>query len=55
MSISIQWLDQHGYWQHYQRMNHLPNARRTAEVVANRKNRKVRLVSDDGTLLDIIS
>ena len=54
MKVNIAWLDQHGYWQHYGQMNHLPNARKTAEMLAARKNRKVRLTSSDGTLLDII-
>ena len=31
-----------------------PNARKTAEMLAARKNRKVRLTSGDGSLLDII-
>ena len=40
MKVNIAWLDQHGYWQHYGQMNHLPNARKTAEMLAARKTEK---------------
>ena len=55
MKIHIEWLDQHNYWVHYTTMNHQPSALRTAENRARSTGKKHRLISDDGTLIDLIS
>ena len=54
MRVHIEWQDQFGYFNHYQTMNHLQSARRVAENRARSTDKKHRIMSDDGTLLDII-
>ena len=54
MRVHIEWEDQFGYFHHYQTMNHLQSARRVAENRARSTDKKHRIMSDDGTLLDII-
>tara|TARA_E500000331_G_C17120000_1_gene653424 strand:+ start:722 stop:895 length:174 start_codon:yes stop_codon:yes gene_type:complete len=54
MRVHIEWCDQFGFYHHYQTMNHLQSARRIAESRASSTGKKHRIMSDDGTLLDII-
>ena len=55
MKVHIQWEDQFRRFQHYQTMNHLPSARRTAEQRARSTGKRHRLVDNDGRLLDLIN
>lgn len=55
MRVHIQWEDQFRHFVHFQTMNHVPDARRTAANRARTTGRRHRLVDDDGRLLDLIN
>ena len=55
MKFHIQWEDQHHYWRHYQTVHHQQQAVRTAKSRATSTQKRWRVVSDDGSLLDLIN
>ena len=55
MKVHIQWESQHRQFVHFQTMNHLPSARRTAANRARTNGCRHRLVDDDGRLLDLVN
>lgn len=54
ITINIQWQDQFGRWQHYQRKHHQPDAFRTAQARARSTGKRHRLVDERGQLLDLV-
>ena len=55
MTINIEWQDQHGNWQHYQRKQNQADAYRVAQRRAASTKKRHRLVSGNGRLLDLLS
>ncbi len=53
MKVNIEWEDQHHNWHHFQTVNHLPSAIRTAQSRARSTNKRHRLLNEDGALLDM--
>ena len=53
--INIEWQDQHGNWQHYQRKQNQADAYRVAQRRAASTKKRHRLVSGDERLLDLLS
>ena len=53
-TINIQWQDQFGRWQHYQRMHNAADAFRTAQSRARSTGKRHRLVDANGQLLDLV-
>lgn len=51
--IDIEYLDQFGYWKHYQTMHHEANARRSAQSRARSTGKRHRLMCEN-QLLDIL-
>jgi hypothetical protein len=54
MKIHIQYQDQFGHWRHYQTKHNERDAYRTAANRAASGRIRHRLVSEEGTLLDLI-
>lgn len=53
-TINIQWQDQFGRWQHYQRKHNQADAYRTAQARARSTGKRHRLVDASGQLLDLV-
>jgi len=51
--IDIEYMDQFGYWTHYQTQHHEQNARRTAQNRAKSTGKRHRLMCEN-QLLDIL-
>jgi hypothetical protein len=51
--IDIEYMDQFGYWKHYQTQHHEQNARRTAQNRAKSTGKRHRLMCEN-QLLDIL-
>ena len=54
MTINIEWQDQFGRWHHYQSKQNQADAYRVAQRRAQSTGGRHRLVSEQGTLVDII-
>ena len=54
MKVHIEWEDQFHHFHHFQTMNNLPSARRTAEQRARSTGKRHRVVDEEGRLLDLI-
>ena len=54
MTINIEWQDQHGNWHHYQSKQNQADAYRVAQHRAESTKKRLRLVDDDGRLIDLI-
>lgn len=55
MTINIEWQDQHGNWQHYQRKQNQADAYRVAQRRAASTGKRHHLVDGVGCLLDILN
>ena len=54
MIFNIEWQDQFGRWHHYQTKQNQADAYRVAQRRAESTKKRHRLVSDQGTLLDLV-
>ena len=52
--VSIQFLDQFGYWKHLRTSHHEPTARKEASNRAKSTNKRHRLVDSSNNILDIL-
>ena len=54
IKVDIEWQDQFGCWRHYQMMNHLPSAYKTAKFRSKTIKKRMRLTDAEfGGLLDL--
>ena len=54
MRVIIYYADQFNHWKRYTEMNHLPSAVKTAQLRAKNTNKRHKIVSNDGVMLDLI-
>jgi len=51
----IEWMDQHGYWKHYQTKHNQADTFRVMKRRAEATGKRHRMIDDAGNLLDIVS
>ena len=55
MKIHIEWQCQFGKWHHYQVKHNQADAFRVASLRSQTTGKRHRLLSDDGSLLDVVT